>query len=48
MRSVIRTFDFTITRGWAAPDGYYKDVMLVNNQFPGPLIEANWSATFPK
>lgn len=41
---VIRAYDFTITRGWAAPDGYYKDVMLVNNQFPGPLIEANWCA----
>ncbi|KAG4415602.1 hypothetical protein IFR04_011271 [Cadophora malorum] len=42
---VIRAYDFTITRGWAAPDGYYKDVMLVNNQFPGPLIEANWGDT---
>ncbi|KAH7419570.1 Cupredoxin [Cadophora sp. MPI-SDFR-AT-0126] len=42
---VIRAYDFVITRGWAAPDGYYKDVMLVNNQFPGPLIEANWGDT---
>ncbi|CZT03440.1 probable laccase precursor [Rhynchosporium agropyri] len=42
---VIRAYDFTITRGWAAPDGYYKDVMMVNNQFPGPLIEANWGDT---
>lgn len=25
-----------------APDGYKKDVLLVNGQFPGPLIEANW------
>lgn len=46
VRRVIRAYDFTITRGWAAPDGYYKDVMLVNNQFPGPLIEANWYVDF--
>ncbi|MCJ1231423.1 hypothetical protein MMC12_008100 [Toensbergia leucococca] len=26
----------------SAPDGYQKDVLLINGQFPGPLIEANW------
>jgi FtsP/CotA-like multicopper oxidase with cupredoxin domain len=39
---VIRSYDFTISRGSIAPDGYQKDVILVNNQYPGPAIEANW------
>lgn len=28
-----------------SPDGYTKDVLLVNGQFPGPLVEANWGDT---
>lgn len=43
---VIRYYDFTITRGTIAPDGYEKQVILVNGQFPGPAIEANWGDTF--
>ncbi|KAK3330655.1 multicopper like protein [Apodospora peruviana] len=39
---VIRTYDFTISRGVIAPDGYHRDVLLVNGAFPGPMIEANW------
>lgn len=39
---VTRRYDFTVRRGKASPDGYEKDVMLINDQFPGPLIEANW------
>jgi FtsP/CotA-like multicopper oxidase with cupredoxin domain len=39
---VIRSYDFTISRGSIAPDGYQKDVILVINQYPGPAIEANW------
>ncbi|PYH29861.1 laccase precursor [Aspergillus neoniger CBS 115656] len=39
---VTRHYNFTITRGFKAPDGYNKSVILINNQFPGPLIEANW------
>ncbi|CZS91847.1 related to laccase precursor [Rhynchosporium agropyri] len=39
---VIRTYDFTVTRGQIAPDGYMQNVILVNGQFPGPQIEANW------
>ncbi|OJD31182.1 laccase-1 precursor [Diplodia corticola] len=35
-------YDFTIERHPLSPDGYKKDVLLVNGQFPGPLIEANW------
>ena len=32
---VVRSYDFTIARGKLAPDGFEKDVILVNNQFPG-------------
>lgn len=39
---VIRTYDFTVSRGTIAPDGYQKSVLLVNGAFPGPTIEANW------
>lgn len=42
MSSVVRTYDFTIKREKKAPDGYLKDVLVINGQFPGPLIEANW------
>lgn len=37
-----RYYDFTISRALAAPDGYQKEVILINGEFPGPLIEANW------
>lgn len=43
---VIRPYDFTISRGFLAPDGVNKSVLLINNQFPGPLLEANWGDTF--
>ncbi|KAI1324925.1 multicopper oxidase [Xylariaceae sp. FL0255] len=39
---VTRYYNFNISRGVIAPDGYEKSVILVNGQFPGPLIEANW------
>lgn len=42
MTEVVRRYDFNISRGVIAPDGYEKSVILVNGQFPGPLIEANW------
>ncbi|TFB01096.1 Laccase-2 [Trichoderma ghanense] len=42
---VIRAYDFTISRGVIAPDGYQRNVLLVNGAFPGPLIEANWGDT---
>ena len=41
----VRYYDFTIRRGTIAPDGYQKEVMLINNQFPGPLIQANFGDT---
>jgi FtsP/CotA-like multicopper oxidase with cupredoxin domain len=39
---VTRTYEFSISYGVIAPDGVQKNGLLVNNQFPGPLIEANW------
>lgn len=40
---ITRHYDFTISRGELAPDGYLKKSgILINGQFPGPLIEANW------
>ena len=41
----MRRYDFHIARGTIAPDGYQKDVLLINGQFPGPTIEANWGDT---
>ncbi|KYK59001.1 ascorbase and Cu-oxidase [Drechmeria coniospora] len=42
---VIRSYDFTVSRGLVAPDGHEKHALLVNGAFPGPLIEANWGDT---
>jgi hypothetical protein len=42
---VIRSYDFTVSRGVIAPDGFQKSVILINGAFPGPLIEANWGDT---
>ncbi|KAI1080101.1 Cupredoxin [Whalleya microplaca] len=39
---ITRYYEFNISRGVIAPDGYEKKVILVNDQFPGPLVEANW------
>ncbi|KAJ4298794.1 hypothetical protein N0V88_003827 [Collariella sp. IMI 366227] len=39
---VTRYYELTVSRGVIAPDGYERDVLLVNGAFPGPLIEANW------
>lgn len=39
---VIRSYDFTVSRGVISPDGYETPVLLVNGAFPGPTIEANW------
>lgn len=43
---VIRQYDFTVARGFIAPDGVNTSVLLVNGQFPGPTLEANWGDTF--
>jgi FtsP/CotA-like multicopper oxidase with cupredoxin domain len=43
---VVRSYEFTIARGFIAPDGVNKTALLINNQYPGPLLEANWGDTF--
>ena len=45
MTGVVRSYDFTIQRGYKSPDGVNKSVILINGQFPGPMIEANWGDT---
>ena len=42
---VMGKYSFTISRGILAPDGYEKEVTLVNGRYPGPMIEANWGDT---
>ncbi|TGZ77073.1 hypothetical protein EX30DRAFT_366980 [Ascodesmis nigricans] len=39
---VTREYTFTISETTEAPDGVSRPVMLVNGQYPGPTIEANW------
>ncbi|KAI1132488.1 multicopper oxidase-domain-containing protein [Nemania abortiva] len=39
--SQVREYEWTITDGEGSPDGIHKPMMLINNQFPGPLIEIN-------
>jgi hypothetical protein len=36
-----REYKFTIRDHMHNPDGIYRPMILVNNQYPGPLIEAN-------
>jgi hypothetical protein len=43
---VTRYYDWTITKGPCAPDGVQTTCVLVNGQFPGPTIEANWGDYF--
>jgi len=38
VEGALQTFDLTFSAGWAAPDGYWRQTFLVNEQFPGPLI----------
>ncbi|KAG2419203.1 hypothetical protein HFD88_003998 [Aspergillus terreus] len=42
---VVREYWFDIVNTTAAPDGVERPVLLVNGQFPGPAIEANWGDT---
>ncbi|KAI0477166.1 multicopper oxidase-domain-containing protein [Xylariaceae sp. FL0804] len=44
----LKTFHWTVDEidNWMGPDGRVKEkVMLVNNQYPGPTLEANWGDT---
>lgn len=42
---VVRRYQFTVARHTLAPDGVEKAMILVNGQYPGPTIEANWGDT---
>ncbi|KAI5919516.1 multicopper oxidase-domain-containing protein [Camillea tinctor] len=37
----VRSYDWTITDQEGNPDGIFKPMMMINNQFPGPLMEIN-------
>jgi len=37
----LREYEFTITEGGGKPDGVHRQMMLINGEFPGPLIEIN-------
>lgn len=39
--AITRKFEFVCTNTTAAPDGFLRSVLAINNQIPGPLIEAN-------
>ena len=39
---ITRHYHFVVSRAQLAPDGYQKNMILINGQFPGPLIQANW------
>lgn len=41
----VRSFEFNITYGLAAPDGVWKPMLLANGQSPGPLIEVSTGDT---
>ncbi|KAG9121221.1 laccase, multicopper oxidase, benzenediol:oxygen oxidorectuctase, partial [Ceratobasidium sp. 392] len=36
-----RTYNFVVEMKRGAPDGFYRDMLVVNGQYPGPTIEAN-------
>jgi len=39
---ITRQYHWTVTNTTMQPDGVVTPMLVVNNQFPGPLIEANW------
>jgi hypothetical protein len=39
---VTRYYDFTVSRATQAPDGVTVPMIVVNGEYPGPPIEANW------
>ena len=42
---VTRSYTFNVSRGVLSPDGVNRSMLLINGQFPGPMIEANWGDT---
>ncbi|KAF2167002.1 multicopper oxidase [Zasmidium cellare ATCC 36951] len=43
---VVRKYEWEISRGCLAPDGFLKCGIFINGGYPGPLLEANWGDTF--
>lgn len=40
---ITRNYNLTLTENTVfSPDGFSRTMQVFNNQFPGPLIEANW------
>ncbi|KAK4197515.1 hypothetical protein QBC40DRAFT_256932 [Triangularia verruculosa] len=39
---VTRSYSFDVGLATLAPDGVSKQMMIVNGQYPGPTIEADW------
>ncbi|KAF2864483.1 carbohydrate-binding module family 20 [Piedraia hortae CBS 480.64] len=39
------SYQWTITNTTLSPDGIQRPAFLINNQYPGPRIEANWGDT---
>ncbi|KAK9234747.1 multicopper oxidase-domain-containing protein [Lipomyces kononenkoae] len=39
--AVVREYVLNLTATYQAPNGFYREMFLVNNQHPGPLIEAD-------
>lgn len=37
-----KCFDLTLTWEKHAPDGFEREMILTNGQFPGPLLEMNY------
>ena len=42
----IRSYNLTISRKNISPDGQEKPCILINGEFPGPTLEANYGDTF--
>lgn len=42
----MRKYEWEVSRGCLAPDGFLKCGIFINGGYPGPLLEANWGDTF--
>jgi hypothetical protein len=42
-----RYYEWEVSNRTMAPDGVELPLLVVNGQFPGPLIEANWVRSIP-
>ncbi|CAG8680799.1 26314_t:CDS:2 [Dentiscutata erythropus] len=45
-QSTVRKYTFKLSQTQWAPDGYNRSVYLVNNQYPGPILQAYKGDTF--